>query len=333
MVVHSGKGPTANQATAGEKREEDVVKRLMQKNRKLEEELARLINKRESFYAKQVAEAKEKCETLVRAKEENHTAMEEEQQRSLAETRAAAVIMCSLFMSRKRKLQGEIKGNREDSERQLAAAQDKMAQMEAEHASTTRDLQEKLEATVHDYEAKVSRMRSDAETRIALLEQQLSTVREEKYHLEDAAVKAKAEIQDLHLQLQRRLADMERLEGLVAAPRTMIKEIQNKAQLQKETLEKEIGDYVRFIVATHRASPEPPVRPRTTPAPRYHTAVRPSSPTPVSPKAPRPMQIPASARAPVVGTTSLPPLGDDGQGSNTGSRSSTKYRPEAVRYG
>lgn len=329
MAIHAIRGPVA-EAVIGEKDEGDVVRRLRLKNRKLEQELARLVNKREEFYAKKVAEANEKCERLIKQKEETQTDWQDKHQRNLDETRAGATIMCSLFLAKKRRLLGQMRGDKADSEKQLAAAREKIAQMEAEHAATSQALQQKLQSTVTDYEAKLARQKADADERISHLERQLSAARDETHRLQDAAVQAKAEIQDLQLQLQRRLADMERLEGLVAAPRTMIKEIQNKAQLQKETLEKEIADYVRFIVATHRAASEAPVRPKTTPSARHITAVRPTTPPPTSPKVPRPMQLPGSARG--AAPMSLPPLGDDAQGGSGGSRSGTKYRTELVRY-
>mmetsp|Transcript_117076 Transcript_117076/g.342935 ORF Transcript_117076/g.342935 Transcript_117076/m.342935 type:complete len:325 (-) Transcript_117076:35-1009(-) len=317
MPIYSIQGPIANEVVISEADEGDVVRRLRIKNRKLEQELARLISKREDFYAERVSQADEKWWRLVREKEDADKAWREKHQRSMDETRAGASIMCALFRSQKQRLQEKIRGDRKESEKQLAAAREKILQMEAEHASTTQALQQKLQGTITDYEDKLARQKADSDDRISHLERQLSTAHDETQRLKEAAAESRVQIQELQVQLQRRLADMERLEGLVAAPRTMIKEIQNKAQLQKETLEREIADYVRFIVATHRAASEAPVRPKTTGAARFVTAARPSTP-PASPQVPRPLQLPVSARSQLP--SALPPLSDEGHGGGIGTR-------------
>lgn len=307
MPIYSLKGNATDEVAIVEADEGDAVRRLRLKNRRLEQEFARLMSAREEPYAKRVADAEERCQRMLSEKDRAHAAYKEKQERDLDQTRAGATIMCSLFVSKKNKLQAKLKADKAEAEQRDAAARERYEQLHAEHVSTTQSLQQKLSRTISDYEATLARLRSEHEERERQLERQLAASRDEAQRLRETCARQRRENEELQSQLQRQVAENERLEGLVAAPRALIKEMQKRARLQQESLEKEIGDYVKYIVATRPSEADPPVPPRT-PAARSWTAARP--PTPTSPlRAQRPLQLPASARGPAYGA--LPPVGDE----------------------
>uniref|UniRef100_A0A7S4VD02 Uncharacterized protein n=1 Tax=Alexandrium monilatum TaxID=311494 RepID=A0A7S4VD02_9DINO len=330
MPVYKLRGSTATEVVITGTDEGDTNRRLRLKVHQLEQELAHLVGTREDYYSKKVAQSEERAALLEREKDAANKAWREKHECAMRESRAGVTIMCSLLRSKRRRLEATIEAERKSYEKQISAAQERMAQREAEHASTTQALQKKLENIVSDCEARLSRQQADADEKISNLESQLSTARDETQRLEDVVAKGRSEIQDLQTQLRQRLADIENLEALVLAPSTKIKETQHKAKMQKETLEKEIADYVRYIVATHRAaSREAAALPSGLVPARGITAVRPSTPT-TPPKAHLPMQLPASARS--MAPSVLPPLGEEVRAGGPGARSISHYRRESARH-
>lgn len=229
----------------------DLIQRLRLKNRCLEKELVRLAAKREEVYMKSVWENEERCKRLLKERDEAQTALFEKQKKELSELQAGVTLMHALMQVKKNRLGKLYREELADYVLRLEASQKEIVRIKAE-------CQTKVESS----EKRYTEMSADCEARIRALEEKTSWLEEKKGALEAHATFHSEEVQTLKdaknvqtneiEQLRKALAEAEREAEALRAD-TRIKGMESRARKEKERLEEEVMEYVKYIVCTPEA--------------------------------------------------------------------------------
>lgn len=238
--------------------ESDERRSAQLKARRLEEELQDL---REA-YAKKIAYVELKCEKTLREKDEEKDGWYKEKRQDIAQMSAAVTIMKALFDKTSARLWAKMRADKQELEGQQEAFR-----KEAEY--TKKQLQEALEAgpvLVRETKAKcdkfeqelsqLGREKSQCEEANKRLEEQVTHARNSNAKLTEASEALRRETEQLRRklleneskqELARRDAQIESLEQELERTR---KETQESTNAQIEGLQKELMDYVAWIVRT-----------------------------------------------------------------------------------
>jgi len=235
--------------------ETDTVRRLRLKNRQLEEDLAALVVRREEVYARKVSDAEKQCAQRLAERDESHRSWQERHVQELDEMRAAVQIMHWLWLRKVNRLSTEGIEQRSAFERKFEDKDLALRRAQAEQQAEVQRLGGELARGRAEHEAREqehSQERAALEERGRALERQLAAKQKEVEGLQAAQRQQQREVQQLQQQLQQSAAEARRLEEVLKRD-TRVKAMQK----EKDLLEREVQDYVRFIVdQTRLPSPE-----------------------------------------------------------------------------
>lgn len=232
---------------------QDDLAKARSKAARLEDELSKLVSKREGIYAAKVAEADRRCERILKEKEEAQAAWRAEQEQKLAEVRAAATIMHRLWQSRLSQFQRDRKSEQAEAQRQLALSQVEVGRLERELQTVRHEAQQELERRNRDHQAhleELTRQKKAVEEKNAVQQQQLVDRRKD---IDRLSIKGAAQQTEIE-QLQEKLADAERREEILKNDST-VKALKERMQRERDRLEREVMEYVGYIVRTSESRP------------------------------------------------------------------------------
>lgn len=229
----------------------DLVQRLRLKNRCLEKELVRLTAQREEYYTKRMREAEDQCQRLLKEARDEQSTWYADQMKELRELRAGVTLMHCLMQAKKDRSSRKYAEEKADYELRLHTAREETVR-----------IQTGAQVKVQALEQRYNEMSSGYEARLSCLEEKVTELQEKKSKLEAQASTHRAEVQMIKkekeeqsehvLELKKKLEEAERAAESMTMD-TRIKSSEARAQREKEKLEEEVMDYVKYIVCTPEA--------------------------------------------------------------------------------
>lgn len=248
----SAEVPEAGLQHQNKRLQEDLAK-ARSKAARLEDELSKFVSKRERIYEEKVTQAEKRCERILKEKEAAQAAWRAENEQKLAEVRAAATIMYRLWQARLAQLQRDRKAEQTEAQRQLALSQVEVGRLEREMFMAKQEAQQELERRNRDHQAHVeelTRQKKAMEEKNAVQQQQLADRRKD---IDRLTVKGAAQQTEI-VKLQEKLADAERREEILKNDST-VKALKERMQRERTRLEREVMEYVGYIVRTSDSRP------------------------------------------------------------------------------
>jgi hypothetical protein len=234
----------------------DLPQRLRLRVRCLEKELASLTAKRSEYFAKKAKETEERCNRLLKQKDDEQSAWYAAELDERKKLRAAATLMFNIHAAKYKWLQNQMDRQRLRFEEELKDVRDAKERQKAESQAELKDMRREHAQTCADYESQLKSLRQkkeEAEEHSRRLQDIVDGQRKELASMKNEREKEAKEM----LQLKQQLAEADKaLEELRAD--TRIKAIEHRARQEKAALESEVMDYVKYIMCTPEGrSPTP----------------------------------------------------------------------------
>lgn len=243
--------PSATRGGEGSESEERRVALL--RVRRLEEQIQDL---REA-YAKKIARTELACEQLMREKDDTSSAWYKARKVEIAKLQAGVTIMKAMFEKRRSRYESKMHEELQEFERQKEAFRVSTQQMKDEHRLAMQSFECTVKEQSQAYEKQIeeiSKQRAAGEEANRCLEEHVSLLQSSEKKLLEANDALHREVGEL----RRRVREVERteelaarnaqIEALEAELRRIKKVTQDKRHAEIEALQKELMEYVKFIV-------------------------------------------------------------------------------------
>lgn len=226
----------------------NLAQRLRLRVRCLEKELASLAALRSEHYQKKIKETEEQCKSLLKWKDDEQSAWYATELDERKKLRAGATLMFHINVAKQHGLVKQMDEQRLHFEANLRHAKEDKERCKAESEAELERLQRDHALTCASYDARLRLLEEKKDQA-----EEFSRKRQEIVESQRNDISLLREERETHTKeiekLQRQLADADRAIEEMQRD-TRIKAIQRRAQKEKESLETEVMDYVRYILCT-----------------------------------------------------------------------------------